>query len=138
MESCVLQRYVQSCSVISFAVLLTLHSQVVADMIIFEPPMLGVFFVSTGLLGGNGKQQVFNETRHQLWPTYLIDLGVWVPLQIVNFRFCPVPWQPIVVYTADVGWNAYLSFVKFESSRPSLSERTQDRRTVPSLDVVYS
>jgi hypothetical protein len=50
--------------------------------------------------------------KRDVLPTYWVDIQVWTPVQMVNFRYVPVSWQPVVVNVANVGWNAYLSYVQ--------------------------
>lgn len=44
--------------------------------------------------------------------TYLVDVALWTPVQLINFRFVPVLYQPLLVNGVNTGWNAYLSFVQ--------------------------
>ncbi|KAJ3169679.1 hypothetical protein HDU88_000871, partial [Geranomyces variabilis] len=87
-------------------------TKVLADMIIFDPPFLCFFFLSTHMLAGRPFAEGVEQMRRDVLPTYAVDVAVWTPVQLANFRWCPVLYQPVVVNSVNVGWNAYLSFVK--------------------------
>ncbi|KAI9099317.1 hypothetical protein DFS34DRAFT_63740 [Phlyctochytrium arcticum] len=87
-------------------------TKVGADMVIFDPPYLGLFFISTHLLGGHSFASGIEQMKREVLPTYAVDVAVWTPVQLANFRWVPVLYQPVVVNTVNVGWNAYLSYVK--------------------------
>jgi hypothetical protein len=81
-------------------------------MFIFDPPYLSLFFTSTTLLSGGNLQDVQQQLTKELPHTYLVDLGVWTPVQLFNFRYVPVLYQPVLVNCVNTGWNAYLSFIQ--------------------------
>lgn len=83
-----------------------------ADCFIFDPLYLTLFFSATGAMEGKGLSEIGEKLRHDLLPTYIVDVAVWGPIQTVNFRFVPVPYQSLVVQACNIGWNAYLSFVQ--------------------------
>jgi hypothetical protein len=85
-----------------------------ADCALFDPLYLSLFFTSTGLMEGKTLVEIREKLKNDLGKTYLIDVAVWFPIQTVNFRWVPVPYQPIVVQSCNIGWNAYLSFVQHD------------------------
>ncbi|TPX59829.1 hypothetical protein PhCBS80983_g02213 [Powellomyces hirtus] len=87
-------------------------TKVLADMLIFDPPFLCFFFLSTHMLSGLSFESGVEQMKRDVLPTYAIDIAVWSPIQLANFRWVPVLYQPVVVNSVNVGWNAYLSFVK--------------------------
>jgi hypothetical protein len=87
-------------------------AKVAADMIVFDPPYLSLFFSSTTLMSGGSVKDAKETIKKEFGHTYVIDLAVWVPVQLMNFRYIPVLYQPILVNTVNLGWNSYLSFVK--------------------------
>jgi hypothetical protein len=44
-------------------------------------------------------------------PTYLADVTVWPPLQLINFTYVPVRFQFLFVNTANLAWNTFLSMM---------------------------
>ena len=85
-----------------------------ADCALFDPLYLSLFFSTTGLMEGKSLAEIRDKLKNDLGKTYLIDVAVWFPIQTVNFRWVPVPYQPIVVQSCNIGWNAYLSFVQHD------------------------
>lgn len=83
-----------------------------ADMFLFDPLYLALFFTATSLIEGRSMRVAREKLRDDFLKTYLIDVAVWLPIQAVNFRFIPVIYQPLLVQAVNVGWNAYLSFVQ--------------------------
>ena len=90
--------------------------KLVADIIIFDPVYLAFFFSVTGLLEGKGLAQIEEKLRSSFAGTYLIDMAVWFPIQLLNFRFVPVQYQALFCQVCNVGWNAFLSFILHSST----------------------
>lgn len=86
-----------------------------ADCALFDPAYLSLFFSATGAMEGKSLSDIWWKLKQDLGKTYLIDVAVWFPIQTVNFRWVPVPYQPIVVQSCNIGWNAYLSFVQHDT-----------------------
>jgi Mpv17 / PMP22 family len=51
------------------------------------------------------------QLKSEYVSTYLYDCMIWMPVQVINFRFVPAPLQAIYVNTFCVGWNGFLSYV---------------------------
>ena len=83
-----------------------------ADTVLFDPAYLGLFFGITSALEGKSLGQIREKLRSEFLRTYLIDVAVWFPIQTMNFKWTPVMYQPLVVQSCNIGWNAYLSFVQ--------------------------
>ena len=43
--------------------------------------------------------------------TYLMDCKVWIPIQLLNFRFIPLRFQVLFTNAASLLWNVYLSLM---------------------------
>ncbi|KAJ3368971.1 hypothetical protein GGF31_005932 [Allomyces arbusculus] len=87
-------------------------TKLVGDLFVFEPPYLSLFFVATNIFSGHSASDTARRYQRDFWPTYKVDLAVWAPIQLVNFKVVPVPLQPVFVNAVNVFWNAYLSYVK--------------------------
>ena len=87
-------------------------AKVGADMIIFDPPYLSLFFSFSTLMAGGDLKDLNSKISQEFKHTYIADVAVWTPIQLINFRYLPVLYQPILVNSVNVGWNAYLSFVQ--------------------------
>jgi len=74
---------------------------VVADLGIFDPPFLAFFFASTNYLSGLPLSECWLRVKRDVLPTYLVELGVWTPIQLLNFRFVNVTYQPVVVNSVN-------------------------------------
>ncbi|KAJ3250770.1 hypothetical protein HDU77_006385 [Chytriomyces hyalinus] len=91
-------------------------AKVAADNFIFEPPYLSLFFLSTHTMSGTPLRESVEHLKADFWPTYVTDVLVWTPIQFINFLFVPVHFQPQFVNAFNIGWNAFLSYVKHEGS----------------------
>lgn len=72
-------------------------TKVIADFSIFDIPYLSVFFLSTNMASGYSFEDSFKRLRRDLLPTFGVEVATWTPIQLLNFRFVKVPYQPIVV-----------------------------------------
>lgn len=86
--------------------------KLLADTIIFDPAYLALFFTATTLLEGGRWSEVRGKLREELMHTWAVDVAVWLPIQTANFRLIPVMYQPLIVQSCNIGWNAYLSYVQ--------------------------
>jgi hypothetical protein len=83
-----------------------------ADCLLFDPAYLALFFTTTNAMEGRSPSEIATKLRTDLFPTYLVDIAVWFPIQTINFRWVPVVYQALFVQSCNIGWNAYLSFVQ--------------------------
>ncbi|KAJ3027398.1 UNVERIFIED_CONTAM: hypothetical protein HDU68_003911 [Siphonaria sp. JEL0065] len=91
-------------------------AKVAADNFIFEPPYLSLFFLSTHTMSGASLKEAWNHLKADFSVTYITDILIWTPIQLINFRFIPVHFQPQFVNAFNIGWNAFLSYMKHEGS----------------------
>jgi len=91
------------------------------DTILFDPLYLSLFFMSNGLLQNQSLSQLGIKLRDDLLETWLVDVAIWTPIQTMNFRYIKVLWQPLVVQSCNIVWNAYLSFVQHDKHPVAIS-----------------
>jgi protein Mpv17 len=82
------------------------------DQFVLEPPMLLLCFWAFGAMRGTARDATAAKVRDEYAATYVADTALWLPAQLLNFRFVPVQHQALVVNGVSVGWNAYLSLVQ--------------------------
>jgi len=70
------------------------------------------FFTYMSLKEGKGLDATYNEVSSKLGPTMITNWKVWPLLQLINFKFVPLPLQVLYVNFMAIWWNAYLSFMK--------------------------
>ncbi|KXS20560.1 hypothetical protein M427DRAFT_378288 [Gonapodya prolifera JEL478] len=80
----------------------------VADLTVFDPIYLPLFFMSTNLVSGCSFDEAGKRLRKDFAGTYVVDVAIWAPVQLFNFRFIPLLYQPLLVNGVNVFWNAYL------------------------------
>ena len=71
---------------------------------IAAPFLAGVFAVANSLEGGNYDSLKQRLDRDYL-ETFKIDCYVWPLFSVLNFRFCPLAYQPLTVNLFACGWN---------------------------------
>ncbi|GMI61552.1 hypothetical protein ScalyP_jg555 [Parmales sp. scaly parma] len=89
----------------------TTLKRVVLDQVAFAPFFIPAFFAALSTLEGKSVVQTIDKVKADTKPTYITNLGVWVPAQLVNFSVVPGRYQ--VLFSNFVGffWNTYLSYV---------------------------
>ncbi|GLD98456.1 hypothetical protein PINS_up007153 [Pythium insidiosum] len=80
------------------------------DQLGFAPTFLPVFF-STLLTLEGVPEQIPSKLRQDWWPTVKANWVVWVPAQLLNFRFVPGNLQVLFANVVGLFWNSYLSYV---------------------------
>lgn len=66
----------------------------------------------------NVKEMIFTKIKNDLAAVVLQSAQIWVPLNIMNFAFFPPHLRLFFTTVANVGWNAYISFVVHQPSGP--------------------
>lgn len=67
------------------------------------------YHVVLGVLQGMSLRQVQRRLWGTLWDTLLAQWALWVPVQVLNFRFVPVRHQLGVVLVVSLVWTTFLS-----------------------------
>merc|ERR1711920_1194157 len=63
-------------------------SRVAADQLVFAPLFVPSFFAVLLTLSGT-PSAIPDKIRQDWWSTVKVNWGLWVPAQIINFRFVP-------------------------------------------------
>jgi len=81
----------------------------IADQFVFAPSFLAVFITCHSII--EGKYNLATQHLSDRWATTVVaNWGLWIPAQIVNFRFTPVAYQVLVSNITALAWNTYLSW----------------------------
>jgi hypothetical protein len=90
---------------------LFLLTKVLLDICIFGPVHVTVYFTWMKIAKGATLDEVKSKLIEDFLPTLIADSVYWIPIQILNFRFVPVPLQLTVVNVACIFECAGLSFL---------------------------
>jgi len=90
---------------------LFLLAKVILDICIFGPVHVTVYFTWMKVAKGASLDEVKSKLIDDFLPTLIADSVYWIPIQILNFRFVPVPLQLTVVNVACIFECAGLSFL---------------------------
>ena len=103
-----------------------LLGKVAIDTMIFQAPFLNLYFSVMGLLEGLSLHQIYEKTRASFHRAWALSLLVWTPVQLLNLHFVPLPLQPCVVATVNVGWQTTLSILNHYHEYGHLARRASD------------
>ena len=78
------------------------------DQLGFAPMFLPIFLSSVMTLEGR-MELIPDKLKADWWPITKANWIVWVPAQLVNFRFVPGSMQVLFSNIMGLFWNAYLS-----------------------------
>lgn len=92
--------------------------KVVADSLVFGPVHIAAYFTSLTLM--EERHRSFDDRMECVWrklekdftSTFVAELCVWPCIQAVNFRWCPVQYQLLVVNCFVVLDAAFMSYVQ--------------------------
>ncbi|XP_065833357.1 mpv17-like protein 2 [Oscarella lobularis] len=91
----------------------TVAKKVLCDQLFYGPLVICTFYVSMPLVEGQGIKDGVDEVKRKFLPTYKADWTVWPAVQVLNFRFIPQHLQALFVNFVTLGWDTYLSYMKF-------------------------
>lgn len=85
------------------------------ECVLWHPVGLSLFWAAQGV-GAEGKSlwEVKRELGHDLLPALAVEVGMWTPVDIINFRFTPVHLQVIVVNFVSFFEAIVLSYLHSE------------------------
>mmetsp|Transcript_28394 Transcript_28394/g.28695 ORF Transcript_28394/g.28695 Transcript_28394/m.28695 type:complete len:195 (-) Transcript_28394:136-720(-) len=87
--------------------------RVAADQFLFSPIFLATFISIISLLDGKANQ-IPEKLKQDFASTLISNFFVWIPAQIVNFKFMPPKFNVLFSNGVAVFWNCYLSYVSFK------------------------
>ena len=83
--------------------------RVLADQAIGAPVSISMIFATACLIRGE-PESIVPRIKSQLLPTWQSGAMYWPFVHSINFRYVPVPSQPLVAHVASVWWNVVLSY----------------------------
>jgi peroxisomal membrane protein 2 len=82
--------------------------RVAIDQSIFAPCIIPVFLGGMLILDGK-PEQVVPKLKADWWDTMLANYSLWIPAQLINFRFVPPHYRVLWANMVGFFWNIYLS-----------------------------
>ncbi|KAH8548934.1 hypothetical protein BGW37DRAFT_429940 [Umbelopsis sp. PMI_123] len=95
--------------------------RMVTDQTLFAPMSLTLFFSVMGLVETKSLEGVKEKFRDAYLPALKANYQVWPLVQLVNFKFTPLPYRLPVVSTVGIAWNAYLSWLNNASKEEEMA-----------------
>eukprot|EP00040_Diaphanoeca_grandis_P008521 m.45498 g.45498 ORF g.45498 m.45498 type:complete len:278 (-) comp19986_c0_seq1:120-953(-) len=83
--------------------------RLVCDQALFAPFFTGTFISALFVLQGNGSE-IANHMEANYVDTLLVNWGLWIPAQLINFSIIPAQHAVIFANCVAVIWNSYLSW----------------------------
>jgi hypothetical protein len=80
------------------------------------------FYMYTGVAQGKSVAAAGEHLRNKWWDTASGYVGVWLPLQFVNFLAVPLHGQVVFVNAATLLWNIYISYLSNSGGSGTSSE----------------
>ncbi|RLN64017.1 hypothetical protein BBJ29_005348 [Phytophthora kernoviae] len=111
---------------------LAVAKRLALDQLGFAPTFLCVFLSSLLTLEGEAKS-IPDKLRADWWPAMKANWGVWVPAQILNFRFVPGSMQVLFSNVVGLAWNTYLSYIS-HLEVPKSIEVARENETVTTAE----
>ncbi|RYD36583.1 MAG: Mpv17/PMP22 family protein [Verrucomicrobiaceae bacterium] len=95
--------------------------RVVLDQMLFAPVLLASFFSAVLLVNGES-DRIPDKLRNDLPTTILTNYTVWIPAQLINFQFVPIPYRVLWANAVGFFWNIYLSYAAVNGTSSSAGD----------------
>jgi len=89
----------------------TLAIKVVTDSLLAGPICLHVYFAGIGVLEGLSAADISAKTQASFHRAWGLSVIMWLPLQIINFKYVPLHFQAAFVSFFNAGWRMTLSII---------------------------
>jgi protein Mpv17 len=84
--------------------------RVMFDQLLFAPTVISALFTGNMLMQGEKDWNAIAEKlKNDLPGTLMYNYSVWVPAQLINFRYVPPPLRVLWANFVGFFWNIYLS-----------------------------
>ena len=103
-----------------------LLAKVFADSILFQAPLLNLYFATMGALEGLSPSEIYARAKEKFHRAWALSIVVWSPVQFLNFCYVPPPLQPALVAAVNVGWQATLSILNASHAEAAVVVDAQD------------
>jgi len=82
--------------------------RVVRDQALFAPLGTAAFLFCMAAMRDRSTAAGLSEVREKTPTVLLANWAVWVPAQLVNFRFVPAPYNILFANVVNLGWTVWL------------------------------
>lgn len=87
--------------------------KVALDQLFFGPYQNAMFFTIQTLLNGGDFQAVKHKLEANWWITLKRGWCFWMPTNLINFYFIPIPYQPLFIGCASILWSSFTSYMQY-------------------------
>ncbi|KAJ2963271.1 hypothetical protein NQZ79_g1656 [Umbelopsis isabellina] len=89
----------------------TTLKRMITDQTLFAPMSLSLFFTVMGFVETGSIEGVQAKFKDAYLPAIKANYQLWPAVQLINFKFVPLPYRLPVVSTVGIAWNSYLSWL---------------------------
>ncbi|GAA5832603.1 hypothetical protein JCM11251_001383 [Rhodosporidiobolus azoricus] len=87
-----------------------LAKRVAADQLGLAPVSLLIFLLSMSVLEGLDEEETKQKIRDNYWAILSVNWQVWPILQLINFRYVPLPYRVPFGSICGIAWTCFLSW----------------------------
>eukprot|EP00977_Amphora_coffeiformis_P000074 scaffold15_cov204-Amphora_coffeaeformis.AAC.19 len=84
--------------------------RVAVDQLTFSPCFMSIWLTSLWTLEGDLNDGIPGRLVESMPSLMVVNWGLWIPAQLINFRFVPVKFQVLYSNVVALVWNMYLSY----------------------------
>lgn len=87
-------------------------TKLVLEVVCLHPASLFAYFTIVGKMSGESNAIIRDQLSTDFWPTLMLEISLWTPLDIVNFALVPVRHQLLVTNCGCFVESVALSSIK--------------------------
>ena len=104
------------------------------EILIWHQLSLAVYWFIVGIAEGHSFSKIVKELKSDYLPTIIADVGMWTPIDILNFKFVPVPMQVLFINMGSLIEAVALSYIHKHGFGGKESEHSKEH--TPPDDVI--
>mmetsp|Transcript_18021 Transcript_18021/g.17202 ORF Transcript_18021/g.17202 Transcript_18021/m.17202 type:complete len:88 (+) Transcript_18021:274-537(+) len=85
----------------------------------FNPFYTATIFPVINFFEGHSFEKSKQDLKEKYFQTWIISIKVWVPANLINFTFVPIPYQLLFVNFVQLFYNGFLSYMHNSYEAPT-------------------
>ncbi|XP_050532063.1 mpv17-like protein 2 isoform X2 [Daktulosphaira vitifoliae] len=99
--------------------------KIILDQVLCTPVNIFIFIYGLGLLENNTWTEINKELKEKFTTIFLVDCGVFIPTQYINFKFVDPNYRLIFINAVSIIYDTFLSYMKYSHNKIQTTDQQE-------------